>query len=363
VIRTRRALDNIPHYVPGRSADSVAAQYAIADVVKLASNEAPFPPLPAALAAIADAATSANRYPDDDSTNLRQELADHYRVDREQVLCGNGSVELCRLALAATCEPGDEMVFGWPSFEAYPILAHQADAVAVQVPLNQERYDLDAMGGAVTERTRLVFVCNPNNPTGTIVDRDAIERLLAQVPNDRLVVLDEAYREFVTASTFPDGVDVLREHENVAVLRTFSKAYGLASLRVGYAIARAEVIDALRKVRVPFGVNGLAQAAASASLAAQAEMEARVEEVIAERSRLLTILENLGLPVVPSETNFLWLSAPRDAAVLGEYSQRAGVVLRPFPNVGVRMTVGAPAENDRLVKVLRAAIDDGALGR
>jgi len=207
-----------------------------------------------------------------------------------------------------------------------------------------------------------VFVCNPNNPTGTTVGRDAAERFLERVPRDLLVVFDEAYREFVTASDYPDGLDLLRDHSNVAVLRTFSKAYGLASLRVGYAIARVDVIGALRKVRVPFTTNGLGQAAALASLAAQDEMRERVDEVIAERERVFDALTDVGLDVVASEANFLWLPIGEPAAVLGEYSERAGVVLRPFPGVGVRITIGSPVENDRLVKVLRAAVEDGAAG-
>src|SRR5439155_324785 len=207
----------MPEYVPGRSAESVAAKYAIGDVIKLASNEAPFPPLPSALAAIAD---------------------------------------------------------------------------------------------AVTDRTRLVFVCNPSNPTGSIVSRDAVDRFLERVPRDLLVVFDEAYREFVTAPGYPDGLDNLEGHDNVCVLRTFSKAYGLAALRVGYAIAHESVIGALRKVRVPFEVNALAQVAASASLAAQDEMRARVDEVIAERMRVFDAITELGLPVVESEANFVWLPIP-----------------------------------------------------
>jgi histidinol-phosphate aminotransferase len=363
VIRTRHALDVIPDYVPGRSSESVAAQYAITDVVKLASNESPFPPLAAALTAIATAAPGMNRYPDAAAVELCDDLAARYGVRPDEVLCGNGSVELCWLALAATCGPGDEVVFGWPSFEAYPILAQQADATMVQVPLRDDRYDLDAMADAVTARTRLIFVCNPNNPTSTTVDRDAVEQFLARVPSDCLVVLDEAYREFVTSPGSPDGLDVLREHDNVAVLRTFSKAYALAALRVGYAIARPEVIAALRKMRVPFDVNGLAQVAARASLAADDEMRQRVAEVVAERARLRAALHELGLATPFSDANFIWLPVPHDAGVLGEYSQRAGVVLRTFPGVGVRVTVGTPGENDRLLKVLRAAIDDGAIAR
>jgi histidinol-phosphate aminotransferase len=353
----------MPEYVPGRSAESVAAKYGIGDVIKLASNEAPFPPLPSAVAAIADAASGVNRYPDDATVALREQLADHYGVVPEHVLLGNGSVELCRMALAATCDPGDEVIFGQPSFEAYPILAMQVGAAMVQVPLTAaHRYDLDAMADAVTDRTRLVFVCNPNNPTGTTVDRDAVDSFLDRVPGDLLVVFDEAYREFVTAPSFPDGLDYLEGRDNVAVLRTFSKAYGLAALRVGYAVASEGVIDALRKVRVPFEVNALAQVAASASLAAHDEMRARVDDVIAERTRVSEAMEDLGLPVVPSDANFVWLALPEQAAVIGEYSERAGVVLRPFTGMGVRVTIGTAEENDRLLKVLRAAVEDGAAG-
>jgi len=362
VIRTRSALAALPEYVPGRSAESVAAKYAIGDVIKLASNEASFGPLPSALAAIEKAARTANRYPDDAATALREALAAHCSVDPEQVLLANGSIELCRMAMAATCDAGDEIVFGWPSFEAYPVLAQQLGATMVQVPLADERYDLDAMADAITDRTRLVFVCNPNNPTGTVVGKADVHRFLERVPRDLLVVFDEAYREFVTAPDFPDGLQLLADHDNVAVLRTFSKAYGLAALRVGYAIAREDVIGALRKVRVPFTTNALAQAAAVASLAAHDEMRTRVDEVIAERERVTDGITALGLDVVESQANFVWLPLREHAAVLGEYSERAGVVLRPFPDVGVRITIGSVDENDRLLKVLRAAVEDGAAG-
>jgi histidinol-phosphate aminotransferase len=362
MIRTRPALDALPEYVPGRSAETVAAKYAIGDVIKLASNEASFGPLPSALAAIEAAARTANRYPDDAATALREALGHHCSVDPAQVLLANGSVELCRMALAATCDAGDEVVFAWPSFEAYPVLAQQVGATIVRVALTEARHDLDAMADAISDRTRVVFVCNPNNPTGTTVGRAAVDRFLERVPRDRLVVFDEAYREFVTTPDHPDGLDLLAEHDNVAVLRTFSKAYGLAALRVGYAIAREDVIGALRKVRVPFTTNALAQAAALASLAAHDEMRARVDEVIAERERLTDRIVELGLDVVESQANFVWLPLGDHAAVLGEYCERAGVVLRAFPGVGVRITVGSPTENDRLLRVLGAAIDDGAAG-
>jgi histidinol-phosphate aminotransferase len=204
-------------------------------------------------------------------------------------------------------------------------------------------------------------VCNPNNPTGTVVGRAAVDLFLERVPRDLLVVFDEAYREFVTAPDFPDGVELLAAHENVLVLRTFSKAYGLAALRVGYAIGRPDVIDALRKVRVPFGVNALAQAAALASLAAEGQMRARVDSVIAERERLSAAIAELGLPVVASEANFLWLDLPAEALALGGFSERKGVVVRSFADVGVRVTIGTAEENDRLLAVLRAAIAEGVV--
>ena len=361
MIRTRPALAGIPAYVPGRSAEAVAAEHGIDDVVKLASNEAPFGPLPGTRAAIADAITGINRYPDDGNTLLTEALAAHYGVDPAQVLIGAGSVNLLALAMAATAESGDEVVFAWPSFEMYPILSQHIGATAVRVPLVEQRHDLDAMADAMSERTRLVFVCNPNNPTGTAVDGVALTKFLERVPSDCLVVLDEAYREFVTAPDVPDGLDVLAGHENVAVLRTFSKAYGLAALRVGYAISHPEVIAALRKVAMPFRVNGLAQVAALASLGAQDEIRERVDGVITERARLLAALQELALPVVPSEANFLWLDVPDEAAALGPFSERRGVVFRVFAGVGVRITVGTAVENDRVASVLEAAIADGVV--
>ncbi len=363
VIRARAALDAIPVYVPGRSAEVVAAEHGIDDVVKLASNEAPFGPLPAARAAIADAVAGLNRYPDDRSAALTDALATVLRVDPTQVLLGAGSVDLCRAACAATLDPGDEIVFAWPSFEMYPILALHMDATAVRVPLVDQRHDLDAMARAVTDRTRLVFVCNPNNPTSTAVDRRALDAFLDAVRDDCLVVLDEAYFEFVTDPDVPDGLDLLAGHDNIVVLRTFSKAYGLAALRVGYAIGHPDVIAVLRKVAMPFRVNALAQVAALASLGAdaQAEMRARVAEVCTERDRLTDALAALGLPVPISQANFLWLDVPDEAAALGSLSEQRGVVLRVFPGVGVRITVGTAEENERMLGVLRIAIDDGVV--
>jgi histidinol-phosphate aminotransferase len=354
MVKFRAALGAIPAYVPGRSAESVAAEHGISDVVKLASNEAPFGPLPAARAAMLDALAGVNRYPDDGSALLTVRLSSHLGVDASQVLLGAGSVDLCRLAFAATVDAHDEVVFAWPSFEMYPILGQHTEASVVRVPLVDHRHDLEAMSAALTDATRLVFVCNPNNPTSTAVGRPELEKFLGRVPDDCLVVLDEAYREFVTDPDVPDGLDLLARYENVVVLRTFSKAYGLAALRVGYAVGTPEVIKELRKVAMPFRVNTLAQAAALASLSddAQAEMRARVAGVVAERERLTAALADLGVRVPRSQANFLWLDVPDDAVTLGQLSERRGVVLRVFKGVGVRVTVGTPEENDRVVGVL-----------
>jgi histidinol-phosphate aminotransferase len=359
VIRSRPALEAIPTYVPGRSAESVAAELGIDSVVKLASNEAPFGPLPAARAAIADAVAGVNRYPDDRSAALTERLAETYDVDASQVLVGAGSVDLCRIAVAATVDPGDEIVFAWPSFEMYPILAQQAGGTAVRVPLVGAAHDLDAMAEAATDRARLVFVCNPNNPTSTAVGRRDLQAFLSGIRPDCLVVLDEAYREFATAPDFPDGLDMLAAHDNVVVLRTFSKAYGLAALRVGYAIGEPGVIAVLRKVAMPFRVNGLAQVAALASLGtdAQSEMRARVDDVVSERDRVTRELRELGLEIPRSEANFVWLDLPDAATELGRLSEQHGVVLRVFPGVGVRVTIGTAVENDRFLGVMREFVD------
>jgi histidinol-phosphate aminotransferase len=357
MIRTRRTLAEIPHYKPGRSAESVAAEHELDRAIKLASNEVPFGPLPAAQAAAAAAMAGANRYPDNDATALREALGALHGVEAEQVLVGNGSVQLCQHLFLTTVDPGDEVVFGWPSFEAYPIQAQQADARARRVPLRDHTYDLDAMGDAVNEHTRLVFVCTPNNPTGTVVRRDAVDRFLARVPEHCLVVFDEAYREFVTDPGTPDGLELVARHPNVLVLRTFSKAYGLAALRVGYAMGDADVIAELRKLHVPFEVNAVAQAAALASVGAQDEMLARVGGVIAERDRMYEACVERGFPVVASQANFLWFDVPATAVELAFHGERQGVVMRSFADTGVRITIGTPEENAAALAVLDSARD------
>lgn len=336
--RTRADLETLPAYLPGRT---------VTGAVKLASNEVSAGPLPSVVAAIAHAATAVNRYPDAGASALIDALAARLRVPPGQLSVGCGSVMLCQQLVQATCAPGDEVLFAWRSFEAYPIVTHIAGAQPRTVPLRADHtYDLAAMAAAITPATRLVFVCNPNNPTGTAVRRDELVAFLDAVPEDVLVVLDEAYREFVTDDAVPDGIELARGRGNVAVLRTFSKAYGLAGLRVGYGVAPEPVTAALRKVAVPFNVNSLAQAAALASLDAAGELLARCDLITAERDRVAAELTGLGYRAPASQANFVWLPLDEQAAAFAEHCMDHKVVVRAFAGDGVRVTVGDRDEDD-----------------
>lgn len=349
--KLRAELDGIPTYKPGRPpavGEGVPA-------FKLSSNENPYPPLPGVLEAAMAAAASINRYPDLACSQLTAELAERFGVPPAHVATGTGSVGVAQQLVQATSGPGDEVVYAWRSFEAYPIITRISGAHAVQVPLDEdERHDLDAMADAITDRTRLVFVCNPNNPTGTAVRRAELERFLDRVPGDVLVVLDEAYREFITDPEVPDGVDVYRERPNVAVLRTFSKAYGLAGLRVGFAIAHEPVADALRKTAVPFGVSQLAQDAAVASLRAEPALLERVAGLVAERSRVVAELAAQGWTVPETQANFVWLRLGDRTADFAAVCEQAGAMVRPFAGEGVRITVGETEANDLLLRTAAA---------
>ena len=348
--RTRPDLDSLPAYVPGRSAPNL---------IKLASNETTFGPLPSVVEAIAEAAASVNRYPDIGAVELTAALAAKLGVTADKVAVGCGSVSLCQQIVQATCADGDEALFAWRSFEAYPIVAQVAGATPVPVPLDANAtHDLNAMAAAITDRTRVVFVCNPNNPTGTVVGEAAIERFISAVPKHVVVVLDEAYLEYMRPgdgrtddahaqdSEVPDAMAIAARHSNVVILRTFSKAYGLAGLRVGYAVGAPSVVAALRKVFIPFSVSSVAQAAALACLQAQDELLERTDAVVAERERMRAALTAAGYSVAPSGANFLWLPLGDSAQAYAASSAEAGVLIRPYGDDGVRVTVGTPQEND-----------------
>ncbi|MFJ2815190.1 histidinol-phosphate transaminase [Streptomyces sp. NPDC091279] len=344
--KLRAELEGIPTYKPGRPA---AADGPVA--YKLSSNENPYPPLPGVLESVTAAASSFNRYPDLACTGLLNELADRFGVPVTHLATGTGSVGVAQQLVQATSGPGDEVVYAWRSFEAYPIITQVSGATSVRVPLTpDEAHDLDAMADAITERTRLIFVCNPNNPTGTVVRRAELERFLDRVPGDVLVVLDEAYREFVRDAEVPDGVELYRDRPNVCVLRTFSKAYGLAGLRVGFAIAHEPVAAALRKTAVPFGVSQLAQEAAIASLRAEDALLGRVGSLVGERARVADGLRAQGWTVPETQANFVWLRLGERTAAFAELCERHGVVVRPFAGEGVRVTIGETEANDIFLK-------------
>ncbi|WP_093800091.1 histidinol-phosphate transaminase [Streptomyces sp. Wb2n-11] len=357
--KLRAVLDGIPTYKPGKPA---AAGGPVA--YKLSSNENPYPPLPGVLEEVIAAAGSLNRYPDMACTGLMNELADRFGVPVSHLATGTGSVGIAQSLLQATSGPGDEVIYAWRSFEAYPIITRISGATAVEVPLTEgDVHDLDAMADAITERTRLIFVCNPNNPTGTAVRRAGLERFLDRVPSDVLVVLDEAYREFVRSvpgeeDDVPDGIELYRSRPNVAVLRTFSKAYGLAGLRVGFAVAHEPVAAALRKTAVPFGVSQLAQDAAVASLRAEDELLGRVGSLVCERKRVYETLVKQGWTVPDTQANFVWLRLGERTAGFAAACEKAGVVVRPFAGEGLRITIGEAEANDILLHTAEAFLKE-----
>jgi histidinol-phosphate aminotransferase len=341
---TRADLDALPAYVPGR---------AVPGAIKLASNEVPFGPLPGVLEAITEAAANVNRYPDMGVVELRQALADRVGVDPERIATGCGSVAIAEHLVRTVCVPGDEAVYSWRSFEAYPIIAATSGVTSVQVPNTPEHgHDLPAMADAITDRTRLVLVCNPNNPTGTVVRKPALDEFLDRVPEDVLVVLDEAYSEFVIDPDVPDGVAAYGDRPNVAILRTLSKAWGLAGLRLGYLVAAPEVATAVRKVVTPFSSSMLAQVAGLAALRADEEMRRRAAIVVAERERLLEGVRKLYPDAPTSQGNFVWLPLGDRTTEVATACEKAGIYTRPFAGDGIRVTVGTPEENDAFLAAL-----------
>ncbi|MFB9906357.1 histidinol-phosphate transaminase [Allokutzneria oryzae] len=345
-VRTRPDLETLPGYQPGRT---------IPGAIKLASNEVSLGPLPSVRGVIAEAAAGVNRYPDMGVTALVDRLAAKLDVPGSRLAVGCGSVALCQQLVQALCGPQDAVLFPWRSFEAYPIVTQIAGAQAIKVPLTADHaLDLDAMLAAITPNTRLVFVCTPNNPTGTTLRREELERFLDAVPQGPLVVLDEAYKEFITDTDVPDGVDLARTRGNVAVLRTFSKAYGLAGLRIGYCYAPEEVAETLRKVCVPFSVNLVAQAAAIASLDAEDELMQRCQMISAERERVRAELLAMGYEVPETQANFVWLPLAERTPVFNAHCLEHKLVVRAFGEEGARVTISTAEENDLFLAAARS---------
>ena len=342
-VTVRADLASLPDYVAGRK---------VPGAVILSSNELSGPAPASVLAAIAEAAAEVNRYPAMGCDELLDRTAEHVGFDRPRLAVGCGSVSVCQQLVQALCAEGDEVMFGWRSFEAYPIVTQIATARGVKVPLVDHKFDLEGMLAAVTDRTRLMFVANPNNPTGTALHTEELTNFLDRVPSNVLVVLDEAYREFVTDPDVPDGFSFL-DRQNVAVVRTFSKAYALAGIRLGYLVAAPEIAAGVRKVGIPFSVNRVAQAAGIAAMAARPELAVRCQEVTDERPRVLEALREMGYEVPESHANFVWLPLGERTAAFNEHCMDHKVVIRAFAGEGARATIGLPAENDAFLAAAR----------
>jgi len=349
-VRLRSDLVNLPQYKAGRRPQPGPD----GRMVKLSSNENPFPPLPSVVAAIAAAAADVREYPDPAAVRLTTSISHHIGVAPERIAVGTGAVSLVTYLALAAAGPGDEIVYPWRSFEAYPIVAALAGATARPIPLSEAgRHDIAAMRAAVTDRTRLLFLCSPNNPTGPALTREEVRTLLAGVPEDLLVVLDEAYAEYVRDPFAVNGIRDFADRDNVIVLRSFSKAYGLAGLRVGYAVGPADVIALLRSVALPFGVTDIAAAAVAASLENADELASRVTAVVTERERIVDELSQLGFDLPATEANFYWLPLGGDTGAFTAECESLGITVRPFADEGVRITVGMPDDNDRVVDIAR----------
>jgi histidinol-phosphate aminotransferase len=356
MVQMRAGLAAAASYVPGKQATLDR------DTARLAANENPLPPLESVQQAIRSGIAGLNRYPEAVGTTLRTAIAAHHGLSADMVTIGPGAGAICERAVIATCAQANNLVFAQPSFIGYANYAASAGAQAVRVPLDAGlTHDLDAMAARVDGQTGAVIVCNPNNPTGTGVGLDRLRRFLDAVPTRCLVILDEAYIDFADAPGCVPGIELIRDYEHLLVVRTFSKAHGLAGIRAGYAMAQPATIAAVNMARSPFQINNLGHLAAMASLGATAELAERVETIKQERRWLVGQLDRLGLSTPVSHGNFLWLPMTEQrAAALAAALEAAGVLIRPLRS-GARITVGTRGENERLVGALeRAASDDGA---
>lgn len=352
------SIESIAPYQAGKPLDELARELGITDAIKLASNENPMGPSPKAVLAIQRALTELHRYPDAATYRLREKLSQKLGVPMNEILPGNGSNELLELLVGTFATPEQHIVFGDPAFVVYKLSSLSHGVPFTAVPLNDNTHDLDALAAAITPKTRLLFVCNPNNPTGTYVGQAALEKFLVQIPKDVIVVLDEAYIEYADAPDFPNGLKLRHLHENLVIARTFSKIYGLAALRVGYIVAPARLIDYVNRVRAPFNVGTLGQVAAIAALDDEEYLERGFEMNRQERNRLAEGLTRLGCKVWPSQANFIYCDVGRPSKAVYDALLHQGVIVRPIgaTPTDIRITVGLPAENDRLLLAMQGVL-------
>lgn len=351
MIRPPEYIQSIKPYVPGKPIEELERELGISNSIKLASNENPVGPSPAAVAAVGRAVSDINRYPDGSGFYLKKVLSERLSVSEDEIILGNGSNELIDIAVRTFMTDGDEAVMGAPSFVVYSMAVQSVGGVCIQTPLKNHVHDLDAMAAAVTPKTKMLFIANPNNPTGTINRKDEFDRLMARVPDDLIVVVDEAYFEYVSDADYADSMKYLGGNKNVLVLRTFSKMYGLAGLRLGYGISKKEILANMNRLREPFNTNSIAQKAAIAALGDVEHVHRSREVNESGKGYLYRQLDDLGVAYVPTEANFIYIQIP-EAPALFEKLLRFGVIIRPMGPDSMRVTIGLPEENRKFIDAL-----------
>jgi len=352
-------IKTIKPYVPGKPIEELERELGITDSIKLASNESPLGPSPLAIKALREGIGNLNRYPDGSCYYLKNTLSEKLGLNPDELLFGNGSNEIIELANRAFLSPGDEAIMAHPSFVVYSMIVQAAKGENIIVPLKEWRHDLDAMASRITDKTRIVFIANPNNPTGTINTKAEMDSFMEKIPEGVLVVVDEAYYEYVTASDYPDSMKYFRQNRDILILRTFSKIYGLAGLRIGYGIAKASIITEMNKVRQPFNVNSLAQKSALAAL--KDEKHLLRAKRINERGKkyLYKELKTMKINYVPTEANFIYIML-QDNTAHQLYSEllKEGIIVRPMGPREIRVTIGLPKENKRLIEALKSVMSE-----
>jgi len=356
----RPVLKSLDHYIPGKQEEEVKKEFGLTTVIKLASNENPFGPSPKAIEAVSNSIRSASVYPDQHHTILREALAKKLNIDKENLIIGNGSDEIMLLIAQAFLSSQDEAVISKHTFSVYEFVTKVMDGKPVYADLKEHVYDLDAMESKVSAKTKLVFICNPNNPTGTYVDKDKLEKFISRMPMDTIVVIDEAYGNYSTEKDYPKSIEFIHKYPNVIVLQTFSKIFGLAGLRVGYGISNPRIIKYLNLVKLPFNVNRIGQVAAVAALSDDEFVEKSIKNNEQGKEYLYKELSALGLTYLRTQANFICINFDEDSDRIFLGLMKEGVIVRPLSSFdlpqSIRVTVGTPEQNEKFISALKKVL-------
>lgn len=352
MISTPEYVQALQPYVPGKPIEELEREFGIKNSIKLASNENPLGPSPAAISTIKNSFSDLNRYPDGSGFYLKQALSGILGVSEDELILGNGSNQLLNIAVSTFMQDGDEAVMATPSFVVYLMAVQSIGGISIQIPLKNYTHDLSAMADAITPKTKIIFIANPNNPTGTINKNEEFRKMLEKIPDNVLVIADEAYYEYVSDPDYADSMKYLRSEKNILILRTFSKIYGLAGLRLGYGIAKKEIISEMDKLREPFNTNSIAQKAGLAALGDKKHVNRSKNANEGGKKFLCFHLDSLGIKYVPTEANFIYILVENSTFVY-ESLLRMGVIIRPMGPKAIRVTIGMPEENRRFIDSLR----------